>query len=266
MGFSTIVRRLVIVLVLGAGLPATTFAQDQLARAKEFYASASYDEALQVLNQLRLGTSGSTTEVAAYQIFCLVALGRTREATDAIGTIVRNDPMYHPPESEVSPRVRTFFESVRRPLLPAVVRQLYAKAKAQMDRKDMAQAAADFDRVLSLIDEMGPADDQGVSDLRTLASGFRDLSKAAASAAAVPPPPPPPPPAPVEAPKPEPARVAAAAPPPVAAEPRVYSQTDKEVTRPVVISRVLPPWRATTAVDRLQGFNGSVDLLIDEDG
>src|SRR5262245_9162698 len=118
MGFSTIVRLLVIVLVLGLGLPATASAQDQLARAKEFYASASYDEALQVLNQIRTTPTGATTEVAAYQIFCLVALGRTREATDAIGTVVRNDPMYHPPESDVSPRVRTFYESVRRPLLP----------------------------------------------------------------------------------------------------------------------------------------------------
>jgi protein TonB len=261
------VRYLVIGFLLAAGLPSPARAQDTgLAKAKEFYASASYDEALQVLNQLKGTTPGSpATEVQAYQIFCLVALGRNQEATDAIGTIVRTDPLYHPAEGEVSPRIRAFYENVRRPLLPAVVRQLYAKAKDKMDRKEMAQAASDFDRVIALLDEMGSGDDQGVSDLRTLASGFRDLSKAAAAAPPVAPPPPPP--APVEAPKPAiasppPARVATAAP----AEPRVYTPRDTGVVKPVAINRTLPPWRASTAVDKLQGFSGSVEVLVDEKG
>ena len=68
--------------------------QDSLARAKDFYASAAYEEALQVLDKLHGAPSSSdSTEVAAYQVFCLVALGRTDEATHAIETIVKTDPL-----------------------------------------------------------------------------------------------------------------------------------------------------------------------------
>src|SRR6185436_20258319 len=81
-----------------------------------------------------------------------------------------------------SPRVRGFFENVRRPLLPGIVKQIYAGAKARMDRKEFAAATIDFDRVMALLDEMGAADDPGLADLRTLAAGFRDLSKAATPA------------------------------------------------------------------------------------
>ncbi len=59
--------------------PTTAHAdQETLNRAKGYYASASYDEALQLLGQLREKSDHSSatemTEVAAYQMLCLVAL------------------------------------------------------------------------------------------------------------------------------------------------------------------------------------------------
>ena len=72
------------------------------------------------------------TEVAAYQVFCLYALGRSDEAKAAIESIVRVDPLYRPSESQVSPRVRAFFEDVRRPLLPEVVRQSYTQRQGRV--------------------------------------------------------------------------------------------------------------------------------------
>jgi hypothetical protein len=226
---------------------------------KDYYANASYEEALKELAQVRpAGPLTSVTDAAAYQVFCLVALGREQEATDAIAAIVRVDPLYHPDETTVAPRIWNFFEKVRRPLLPAIVRQLYESAKDRLERKEAAEAKKDLDRVIALLDEMGTSEDQDLADLRTLALGFRDLATISAARAAAPPPPP------VLSVKP-----IAATPPPAAAAPRVpliYSPTDPTVVPPSVVSRSLPPWRAMTAVERLQTFRGQLEIVVDEKG
>jgi TonB family protein len=240
-------------------------AQDPLGRAKDFYASADYEQALQVLSSLQ-GKGGDPTEIASYQVFCLVALGRNDEAKKAIETIVRIDPLYHPSEAQASPRVRSFFETVRRPLLPDIVRQTYAGAKDAFDRKQMPVAAKGFDRVITLLEDVKDGDDQGVADLRTLATGFRDLAKAA---------PPPPPPAPTPAAPAPPAGApaasttapAATAPAKPAAPPvTTYGPADKAVRAPVAISQVLPPWRPQNSVESRLDYEGSLELLISEDG
>ena len=144
-----------VVAVVTWGSGATLEAQDSLTRAKAFYASAAYEDALQVLGGLGGNISANeATEAAAYQVFCLVALGRADEARHASEAIVRSNPLYRPSADQVSPRIRTFFEDVRRPLLPDVTKASYAKAKDAFDRKDMAAAKADFDRVIALTDEL----------------------------------------------------------------------------------------------------------------
>jgi tetratricopeptide (TPR) repeat protein len=244
-----------------AGLPTPVFArQDLIARVKDYYANASYEEALLTLRSAPPPSpDAGVSDVAAYQVFCLVALGREREATDAIAAIVRVDPLYHPPETDVSPRIRSFYENVRKPLLPGIVRQLYASAKERLERKEYAAAKKDLDRVIALLDEMkGLGADQDLADLRTLALGFRDLAVIAAAREAAPPPPPPPvAPTPVVQP-------AALRTPPK--EIVVYSPVDRDVTMPVVVARSLPPWRAISQVERLQTFRGQLELLIDENG
>jgi hypothetical protein len=246
-------------LLLSVALPAPAAGQDVIARVKDYYANASYEEALKELAQVRpAGPLTSVTDAAAYQVFCLVALGREQEATAAITAIVRVDPLYHPDETAVAPRIWNFFEKVRRPLLPAIVRQLYASAKERLERKEAAEAKKDLDRVITLLDEMGTSGDQSLADLRTLALGFRDLAAINAARAAAPPPPPVLPVRPI---------TAAASPAPAAPrEPIVYSPTDPTVTPPVVVSRTLPPWRAVTAVERLQTFRGQLEIVVDERG
>src|SRR5690242_3363 len=163
-------------LVVAGAVPAS--AQGTLAQAKTAYASANYEDALTILTSLRANAPTSDVqEIAEYQVFCLMALGRTDEAKHAIESLVHIDPLFHPSESQVSPRVQSFFEDVRRPLLPEIVRGLYAKAKADFDKKDMATAAGEFDRVMALADDMAAADDPSAADLKTLAGGFRDLAK-----------------------------------------------------------------------------------------
>jgi TonB family protein len=244
---------LALAVCLLAAVPVTAAAQDALARAKGLYASAEYEEALQMFESLKGRTP--STEVSAYQVFCLVALGRSTEARAAIQAIVRQDPLFRPSEAQVSPRVRVFYEDVRRPLLPEIARQLYGSAKAAYDRKDWDPALADFDRVITLADEIAETD-PGLSDLRTLALGFRDLTKAALA-----PPPPPPAPAPVEAPKP-PVTVRTSVP----SEPQVYGVDNVDVKKPMVLSQPMPAWRPATPTEEKMRFTGAVELLISQDG
>lgn len=253
-------------IVLGVTVDAA--AQDLLARAKDFYATAAYEEALVVLQQLD-GKSPTPegVSVAAYRVYCLLALGRRDEAKVAIGAIVRTDPLFHPSDAQTSPRVRAFFEEVRKPLLPEVLSQSYSKAKALFDRKEMAEAAAEFDRAIALLDELGPAREGG-GDLRTLAVGFRDLSRSAIQ-----------PPAPTPTPAPEPVRVdpptdGDVAAPPVATptptptpEPeRIYGAEDERVSRPVAVARAIPTWIPPTLTEKTQDFRGVVELVVDERG
>ncbi len=114
-------------------------ASDELGRAKELYGSASYDEALMVLDSLAAAPgSADATEVHQYRVFCLVALDRKDDAKKAIEALVTAAPQFHISENDASPRVRAMFTEVRKTLLPAIVQRAYADAKAAFDRKDPA--------------------------------------------------------------------------------------------------------------------------------
>ena len=199
-------------------------------------------------------------------MFCLVALGRAPEARAAVAEIVRADPMFHPAASQVSPRIRQFFDDARQPLLADVARQSYAKAKAAYDRKDWVAARDGFANVASLIDEVKAAD-PGLSDMKTVAAGFRDLAAAsiqadAAAAAAAAKPTPTPSPTPIPSPSPS-ATPTASAPPTVT--PVVYTDADAGVTKPIVQTRTMPTWRPSAAELKMS-FTGTLELLIGEDG
>jgi tetratricopeptide (TPR) repeat protein len=228
----------------------TAYAQDALARAKGFYESADYEEALQLLESLK--GKPSNTEAAAYRVFCLVALGRRDEAKAAVESIVKVDPLYRPTNGQVSPRLRSFFEDIRKPLLPEIARQSYAIAKAQFDAKNWAPAIAEFDRVLSLLGEIG--NDAGASDLRTLAVGFRDLARAATEP---PPAPKPEPPAPKPTPAPLPVKPA---------EPEIYGVEHADVKRPTALSKEMPVWVPGNATEERASFVGALELVINDAG
>jgi TonB family protein len=167
---------------------------------------------------------------------------------------VQTDPLFRPTEAQVSPRLRTFFDEVRRPLLPDVARQRYSTAKAAFDQKSWQAAIAEFDRVIALLGEIGAAD-QGATDLRTLAMGFRDLAKSAAE---------PPKPAVTES------KPAAAAPPPPApvkpAEPVVYGAQHSDVKKPVAMSKPMPEWRPASQTEQKMIFEGALEFVVGEDG
>jgi len=248
-------RMICAVLVLAAS--AGTARADELATARDLYASAAYEEALAALNRARAaGVAPSDAfAVEQYRAFCLLALGRGPEAQSAIEGLVVANPLYQPSASDVSPRVRTAFSEVRQRLLPTIIPQQYALAKAAFDKKDYGAAAAGFTKVLKVLGDpdVGHAATQPpLSDLRTLATGFRELS---ARAAEPPPAPAPPPPPVLAAPAPPPAPVRPAA-------PRIFTAVDPRVIAPSTIRQDLP-----TFTGRLSASTtGALEVVIDERG
>src|SRR5688572_30735675 len=178
-----------LVLVMGLAAPAAaqfdgTSPQGPLSAAKDLYASARYDEALSVLNGLRIGESVDRKSIEQYRSLCLIALGRASEAETAIAAVVTADPTYRPGESDTAPRVRATFADVRKRLLPQIATARYQAAKAAYDRKEWAASEEQFRTVLDLVDD--PDTGGKLGDLRVLTVGFLELS---ARAAAPPPPP-----------------------------------------------------------------------------
>jgi len=236
---------------------ATATAQDRdLSAARELYASAAYEDALTALNRLRSTDHPPSQSpiIEQYRAFCLLALGRATDAEQAIEAVVTADPSYHPADSEVSPRIRTTFAEVRRRMLPVIIQQKYAQAKAAYDRKDYAAAASGFTQVLATMadpDVAAEASRSPLSDMRVLAVGFQELSAKSAA--------PPPAPLPVVQTAPPPPPPAAPAAPPVQ---RVYTAEDRSVVPPQVINQTLPGFRGVTPVERI----GRIEVLIDESG
>ena len=222
-------------------------AQDALARAKDLYASAAYDEALALLNQYN-GSSNNIVEVDQYRAFCLLALGRSDDARKVIQQIVETSPSFRPSEAQASPRLQQTFQDVRRRVLPSIVRQSYADGKAACERKDFDLAMRRFDSVIALLNDPDIGGPDELKDLQTLSSGFQDLIRTSKAQAAAPP-----------------AVLAAASPvreAPAAEE--IYGLDDPAVVAPTPISQVMPPWNSSTNEKR--SYQGRLIVVIDEKG
>ena len=217
---------------------------ESLAHAKELYRSAAYDEALAALDRIAVESTGATkVEANEYRLFCLIALDRRSDARVAIESMVNADPFYELSTDQASPRVRTMFREIRQSLLPAIVQREYNSAKSAFDQQD-GDASEQFDRVLKLLEDPLIAPTPALNDLRLVASGFRDLSRARAPkvefAAAT---------APVVAqmqatPVTPPSGAAAPANTPSSARsgPPVYRESDADVVAPVTVRQALPQW------------------------
>jgi tetratricopeptide (TPR) repeat protein len=224
--------------------------QDTLARAKALYTSAAYDEALALLNQFQNGSLNDALEVDQYRAFCLLALGRGDDARQVIQRIVEAHPTFHPSQTQMSPRLLDAFREVRRRVLPPMVRQSYADAKAAFERKEFDKARSGFNTVLTLLDDEDARASGDLSDLRMLSNGFLSLIKTMPVVEERPAPAPP-------------APEAAHEPAPVTA-PAVYDARSVDVKPPVPISQVAPPWHPTR--QQLQAYEGTLTLMIDEHG
>jgi TonB family protein len=210
--------------------PGVVWAQETIQGAQTLYASASYDEALAVLDRLQEQplAPGDARSIQQNRALCLLALGRSQDAELAIAAVVTADPAYRPDETSASPRVRSAFKDVRSRLLPGLIKERYNEARGLYDKQAWADAIVGLRDVIALATDQDLTDEQrkGAAEYKILADGFLKLAEAAAA----PPPPAPEPPAPV-----------VPAPPPVDLE-RVFDSAETNVTPPVTIRQDMPHW------------------------
>jgi TonB family protein len=245
-----LIRRLALAVLFGALTAPSLHAQDPLAAARDLYASAQYDEALGLLDRLSEGApSEQRQSIDLYRSLCLLAVGRRDDADRAIESIIARDPLYRP-DADLPPRTRTAFSDVKKRVLPAVVQQRYDEAKRTFERGQFETAAEAFQRVIDALNDpdIGLAATQPpLSDLRTLALGFHNLS-----VKSIPPPPPPPVPPVVAAPE-----------PPVNVAPRIYTGEEAGVRAPVTLAQELPRY---PGIVPFAGIKGVVEVVIGENG
>jgi hypothetical protein len=218
-----------IAIVIAALISIPTHAADSLAAARDLYAAAEYEDALALLNQLRPGDHAPDERrtIEQYRAYCLLALGRSVDAEQAIAAVVTATPLYKPSGADASPRVRSAFSDVRRRMLPSIIQEKYAAAKVAFDRKNFSIAATVFTEVVEAMSDPDVEDvvkQPPLADLRVLAIGFRDLSVSAAA----------PPPVLVRETPPTtaPALLVTPAPATVVASLRVYATSDAQVVPP----------------------------------
>jgi TonB family protein len=192
------------------GLSSTASAQEPLKKAKAFYDAAAYEDALAAL------TSVDMPEAQQYKALCLLALGRTQDATGAVEMLVTAQPTFEPSAQDVPPRFVTLVSDAKRKLLPALARRAFNEGREQFRNGSREEALVRFNLVMTLTSDPSFKQSADAEDLRTLASGFIDLAKATA---------PPPVPAPA---------VAAKAPEPPPVEPPA-------VVQPIVLKQYIPP-------------------------
>jgi len=235
-------------LLISVAVPVTSYGADaSLAAARDLYVSASYDDALAMLGTLSTGskTMEERQTIDLYRTLCLFALGKTTDADRVIEGMLLRDPLYRAADEELSPRVENAFQSARRRILPSVIQQKYADAKAAFDKQQWGVASTGFAEVIKSIGDPDIAASAGappLSDIKTLASGFRDLAVKSI-----------PPPAP--APKVEP-------PKPVRPVKAIYSAEDRDVVAPVAMAQRVPKYPANVT----KPLQGVVQFVVDENG
>lgn len=157
--------------------------QDQLAAARDLYASASYEEALTTLTRLAEGAPPDIArQVHQYRAFSLFALGRTAEAEQAAEAWIRLNPLVALLEGEVSPRIESMVAAVRRRVLPAMIREEYLDARTWIDKKNLKEAEPHLvlaSRMIAEVRSTGPIDGT-LSDLSLVVDGFLGLARATA--------------------------------------------------------------------------------------
>jgi TonB family protein len=242
-----LIRTLMIV-ALSAPLRAQVAPAD-LTSAKALYASASYEEALTELG--KIGVADWDEHVDEYRALCLLALGRTSEAEQALEHLVRLRPLHSLANDQMSPRVVSLFETVRWRTLPSVARELYTEAKSAYDAGSLDEAIAHFRQLAGLLSEANLVEQTpNLGDLKELGDGFLKLAEARVAAASTPSPPTPPtPPTPV-----------------VVETTRIFTTDDRDVTAPVAIERRLPNWNPTSAARIPGAVRGTLEVVTDKRG
>ena len=223
-----------------------------LQKVKDLYAAAAYEEALDVLSVLP--EEKRTPELNQYRAFCFIALGQKEQAQGAIEAVLTKQPLYLPDPVEASPRVIEAFTEARHRILPVLAKRLYGEAKSALERKDRQAAIEGFEALLGILGGVQPPV-ESLEDMKVLAAGFLDLSKAL------------PEPARTEAATPtNGATIALATPDTNGGEAANPETSPAGSSRPVMIRQELPAWTANDAFSRRAELTGTLRVRVGADG
>jgi TonB family protein len=213
---------------------ATVSAQEPLTKAKALYDAANYEDALTTLATVR------EPEAQQYRALCMLALGRVKDASGEVDSLIASAPTFEPSAEDVTPRFVSLVSEAKKKLLPGIARKSFNEGRELFKSGDRAEALKKFDFVVTLASTAGFKDTSDAEDLRTIASGFIELARASAPAR----------PAPTTAvPAPEPPKVAetapAAAPVPTPAAKSVpvkatATPPSSDVSQPVAVRQTIP--------------------------
>jgi TonB family protein len=220
--------------------------QEMLASAKNLYESASYEAALSELSAI--DNTELVDVVDTYRALCLLGLGRASDAEQVLHLVVMRKPLMVLSDSEYSPRVVALFKDVRKKALPAAAQRLYSFSRTDYENKNYDAAAVGFKQTLHVIADAGAESPTApLADLKELASGFLTLAETKAAAVSS-------------------LRAADVPRPPVSTNvsPAVYSLVNTEVTPPVALNQVIPPWTTKQITTGL--FTGTLEIVVDEKG
>jgi tetratricopeptide (TPR) repeat protein len=268
-----------LMLLCAVGVTRPAAAQTPFDAAVGLYAAAAYEEALEALDKLTSAEAAPADRAAVdhMRMLCLLALGRTADAEQAIVSLLDQQPTYRLNEDDAAPRVLRLFNEVRQRALPDVVRRRYREAKRLYDAKQHEQADTAFAVVRDLLAEpvLAKSEDPALVDLTHLAAGFADLNRAAldaeerravaaraaemaraAEAARA---------LEVAANSPTDAAVPRSAPPPDLAS-HIFEAGDADVAPPIIERQDISRWVSNLPRPRAGTNLGSIEVVIDESG
>jgi TonB family protein len=238
---------------------ATLSAQEPLTKAKALYDAANYEEALTVLAPMH------EPEAQQYRALCMLALGRAQDASGEVDSLIASAPTFEPSAEDVPPRFVSLVSEAKKRLLPSIARKTFSEAREQFKSGDRSEALKKFDLVVTLASTGAFKDTSEAEDLRTLASGFIELTRATpARLAPTTPVPAPEPPkvaettaaaAPVST-----SAAAATAPPPSA----TASPALPDVSQPVAVRQTIPA--IPSGISGIGSPTASVKVEIGTDG
>jgi tetratricopeptide (TPR) repeat protein len=129
-------------------------AADLSPRVWDLYSSARYDEALALLDTVDETTLASVERqtLREYRMLCLMALGRTDDATAMAGRLIDANPFYEMTSDSRPPRVVALLEQARRERLPRLGQQGYLEATTAYSEGRYADAELSLQRVLRIVE------------------------------------------------------------------------------------------------------------------
>jgi len=202
---------------------------DVVARGKQLYAAAAYEEALAIFARRE------DAEGLRYRTLSLLALDRLEDARRAAEALVIVEPGLTVSANDDSPRYIATVNDAKRAVLPQILRGMVSDGSKHFQAKRYESAIQQFERVTALLSD--PAlNDADLKDLQVISEGYLELAKANV----------------------KPAGTVAASPPPVQAQAAV------QVTPPVALRQALPPWPST--LPSAAAAPGAVTIVIGADG